>query len=174
MSSNSYAFDPTYYYRLFNNADPNSTLSSGAGRPGTVNMTAQRSLSSENWQLFHQSDCYFLRNYDYGPDWQLGLTKESRSVPVLLPRSGDLGQQWTLSQWSDGTWSFKSRLLGDNAVLNLSLGNIVPGMDTSESGSHWNIEINVSAGQITDSNMLSSVGNLQVRNYLQLKSHERQ
>jgi len=161
MSSKS-PLDDTYYYRFFNNVDQNNTMSSGASRPKYINMTAQGSLSSENWQLFPQSGRYFLRNYDYGGEWQLGLTTQSLIIPSMLPRSGDLGQQWILNQWSDGTWSLKNELAGNDSFLSLTYAATVPAMDTNSDGSHWNIEINVSAGQITNSDMLSSVGNLQV------------
>jgi hypothetical protein len=37
-------------------------------------MTQWGAYSSENWQLFFDSSIYFIRNYDYGADWQLGVT----------------------------------------------------------------------------------------------------
>ena len=128
-----------------------------------VNMTqAQVFSSSENWQLYSQSDVYFIRNYDTGSQLQLGLTTDSRVIPQLLSRSGDLGQQWLLSPRQDGTWRVTNALLGNQLALGIAPANTIPGMDTSEDDGHWTIGINISAGNITDSAMLSSVTNVQV------------
>ena len=129
----------------------------------SVNMTqAQTFTSSENWQIYSQSGRYFIRNYDAGSQVQLGLTTTSRTVPQLLPRSGDLGQQWFLTLRQDGTWRVSNALVGNQTSLGVSTGNTVPGMDTNENDGHWNIGINISAGDISDSGMLSDVQNVQV------------
>jgi hypothetical protein len=70
-------FDLTAYYRLSNDATgAGLTLSLGLRSlpPPTLQMTPWGAYSSENWQLFFDSSIYFIRNYDYGADWQLGVT----------------------------------------------------------------------------------------------------
>ncbi|KAF2192707.1 hypothetical protein K469DRAFT_317429 [Zopfia rhizophila CBS 207.26] len=158
-------FDPRSFYTFHNDMSPNNTLSSGLQRSaqGAVNMTvAQTFSSSENWQLYLQQGRYFIRNYDYGGDWQLGLTESSRSMPRLLPRSGELGQQWTLTRQSDGTWRFTNGLLGNSSTLGLSQGNTVPGMQPSERGADWDILINPSAGEPKDPQMFVDVKSIEV------------
>jgi hypothetical protein len=53
--------------------------------------TPPGSYSSENWQLFFQDGVYFIRNYDWGADWQLGVNSTDRSVPQMLEAAGLLG-----------------------------------------------------------------------------------
>lgn len=159
-------FNPKFYYRFFNNEFTGNSINAGM-TPAfntTVNMTAEGvSYSSENWQIFSQSDVYFIRNYDTGPDLQLGLTDDSPVVPRLLNTSGDLGQQWMLEQWSDGTWRITNLLMGNATALGIAgAGATIPAMDSSEGDEHWNVSINVSAGEITDSKMLSNVTHVQV------------
>ncbi|KAF2476434.1 uncharacterized protein BDR25DRAFT_339442 [Lindgomyces ingoldianus] len=158
-------FDPKSYYTFHNDVSPNNTLSSGLQQntKGAVNMTIQQVFSSsENWQLYLQQGRYFIRNYDYGGGYQLGLEETSPSVPRLLPRSGALGQQWSLTRQDDGTWKFTNGLLGNNSALALSTGNTVPGMQPSEKGTHWSIEINVSAKQPKDPEMYTDVKGFEV------------
>lgn len=166
MASSTSPFDSTRWYRFFNTAaGPNFTLSSGISHDPNdpINMTTVSvSGSSENWQLFFQSGIYFIRNFDYNI-MQLGLSASDSSVPHLMYPAGDLGQQWTISQWPDGNWKIQNEMLGSLPILGLSPGNTIPAMDPSGTGSHWNISINPSAGQITESAMLSPLPNIAVR-----------
>jgi hypothetical protein len=158
-------FDPKSYFRFSNDVFPNNTMSTGQQYTveTPVNATTLGSTSSENWQLYRQAGLYFIRNYNGGSNLQLGLTKESRIVPEMLPRSGDLGQQWLISRREDGSWRIANGLVGNGSVLSLSVGNTVPGMDTSEVSGHWQISINLSAGEVTDPQMLTDVDNVEVR-----------
>ncbi|ORY19849.1 hypothetical protein BCR34DRAFT_595295 [Clohesyomyces aquaticus] len=159
------AFDPKSYYRFSNDVYPNNTLSSGVGQnaDGAINMTVVGIFSSsENWQLYPQGGRWFIRNYDYGGSFQLGLDPKAPSVPKLLPRSGTVGQQWTLSRQNDGTFMFTNGLLGNSSSLGLSKGNTIPGMQPSTQGTHWTIDINVSAKQPVDPDMYVDVENFQV------------
>lgn len=164
------SFDPTRWYRFSNTeTGPNITLSSGIDRStnGVINMTIiQTYSSSENWQLLFQSGIYFIRNYDYGT-LQLGVSTSDSSLPSLMEPTGDLGQQWTISQRSDGNWKVQNELLGNVSTFGISDGNTVPGMEPSDTGGEWNISINLSAGQITDSVLLSSMSNIAVRPFCQ-------
>jgi hypothetical protein len=167
MSGNGVLFNPKAYYRFFNKNYPNNTMSTGLlspAPPGTpVNMTqAQNFCTCENWQIFYFAGRYFIRNYDTGSQLQLGLSADNTVVPQLLSRSGELGQQWALTQRSDSSWRITNALLGNQSALGLSPSNTIPGIDSSEDDGHWEISINVSAGQITDANMLSDVQNVQV------------
>jgi hypothetical protein len=104
MSPSLSPFDPKAYYRFSNAAYPYTGISTGfkyENTPPHLGLTPYGSRSSENWQIYRQRDnsgrsVYLIRNYDYGAALQLGLTEEVRAVPRLLPRSGDLGQQWRL------------------------------------------------------------------------------
>jgi hypothetical protein len=170
MASTTSSFDSTRWYRFSNTeTGPNITLSSGIDQStnGAINMTIIQSYSSsENWQLFFQSGIYFIRNYDYST-MQLGVSVSDTSLPSLMNPTGDLGQQWTISQRSDGNWKIQNELLGNVSTFGISAGNTVPGMEPSDTGSEWNISINLSAGQITDSALLSTMSNIAVRPFCQ-------
>jgi hypothetical protein len=166
-------FDPTAYYRLSNDATgAGLTLSLGLRSlpPPTPQMTQWGAYSSENWQLFFDSGIYFIRNYDYGADWQLGVTEDNRSdsEPSLLNSSGALGMQWNLSQWGDGTWALRNELLGSLPLFAVSVAgadgdDTVPAMNLDQTAAHWTADINISAGRISDSAMLSALPSIQVK-----------
>ncbi|KAF2643013.1 hypothetical protein P280DRAFT_242108 [Massarina eburnea CBS 473.64] len=160
-------FDENRYYR-FSNANglsPNNTISAGLHRDsnGAINMTKiSVTTSSENWQLYYQGGRYFIRNWDFGGDWQLGLTADSRSDPKMLKRSGAVGQQWTLAKSADGKgYLVTNGLLGNGSFLALSGINTVPAMQPSASGGLWDIQINPSAGSSAGT-MLQDVANFEV------------
>ncbi|KAF1354467.1 hypothetical protein EJ07DRAFT_182155 [Lizonia empirigonia] len=119
-------------------------------------------LSSENWQLFYQQGCYFIRNRDF-PSLQLGLTQDDRTIPLLRERSGSLGQQWSITRDGEG-WQLMNGLLGNSSFLALAAENEVPGMSTSEQGSIWDIASNPSAGNPLDldKNGFGEVANFEV------------
>ncbi|KAF2203141.1 hypothetical protein GQ43DRAFT_282689 [Delitschia confertaspora ATCC 74209] len=132
-------FDSKAFYTLHNTLSPHKTISSGLNRStnGTINTTTEETYSSsENWQLFYQSGRYFLHNYDYGPEFQLGVTKDSWTVPRLIPRSGALGQQWNIERWDDGeeegkggsVWRLTNALVGEQQFLGLSEPNTCPAL----------------------------------------------
>jgi hypothetical protein len=160
-------FDSKHYYRFYNDVQPNKTISSGIQQSakGALNMTQSSSFSaSENWQLYYQGGRYFIRNYDYLGDWQLGVTAESRSEPKLVTRTGALGQQWTLARTSDGKgYTLTNGLLGNGSYLALSGKNLVPAMQPSTAGAVWDIQINQSAGSPKEgSNMFGDVPDFEV------------
>lgn len=165
MASQTSPFDSTRWYRFFNtDTGSNLTISSGQDQDtnGAINMTtAETFSSSENWQLFFQSGIFFIRNYDYNTE-QLGISSSSSSNPALTNPSGDLSQQWNLTQWSDGTWKVQNLMLGNAQILGLSPDNTVPSMEPSDVGGHWNISENPSAGQITLSALLNPLANIAV------------
>lgn len=114
----------------------NYTISAGLGKNsnGATNMTPMRTYSSsENWQLFPQKGVYFIRNWDYGSEFQLGLSFADQSAPKLYARSGALGQQWTLKQ-VDGGWTLVNGLLGNGSSLVLDVGATAPVMKSGTAG----------------------------------------
>ena len=137
------SFDSKMFYTLRNPNAPTGSLSSGiyTDTNGAINMTLDGSLSSENWQLFFQSGRYFIRNYDYGAKWQLGITEESRSIPKLYERSGSVSQQWRLLKVGDG-WHLVNELWGEGTVFALPRGWLVPAMRSEMDGATWNITSN--------------------------------
>jgi hypothetical protein len=137
------AFDSTSYYTLNNLNLPSYTLSAGVflDTNGATNITAYGTVSSENWQFFYQSGRYFIRNYDYGSKWQLGLTEDSRSTPKLYPRSGSLGQQWTLNKVNGG-WEMTNGLWGEGTMYALPKNWPLPAMRSEADGTVWNITSN--------------------------------
>ncbi|KAF2109292.1 hypothetical protein BDV96DRAFT_244394 [Lophiotrema nucula] len=159
------SFDPNSYYTFHNDVYPKNTISAGVEQSsnGVINMTQEQSFSSsENWQLYYQQGRYFIRNYDYGAGYQLGLDKASLSVPRLMQSSGELGQQWTLAKADGGLWKVTNGLLGNDTALGLSGHNTVPGMQPSEDGTSWSISLNPSAGAPQDKAMLKDVANFEV------------
>lgn len=100
------------------------------------------SNSTENWQIFYQEPIYLIRNYNYGARYQLGITEESQVQPALLPTSGNLTQQWNITQWGDGgkTYRLTNMWLGSEQMLSVVDGHDgtpIPVMTTAQSGSHW-------------------------------------
>lgn len=172
-------FSPSSYYRFSNANFPNTGISTGykhENTPPHLGLTPYGSRSSENWQIYRQRTSsgryiYFLRNYDYGAALQLGVTPEHRAVPRLLPRSGELGQQWSMDLGADGKWVLTNGLLGNASFLGVSGGGDrgeytrdVPSMNPSPDGSeHWTVLINVSAGEIREREALCDVQGLEVR-----------
>jgi hypothetical protein len=145
------SFDSKMFYTLNNLALPGYTLNAGwtDGNPqALVNVTKYRDYSSENWQLFYQSGRYFIRNYDYGAGWQLGLADGDKNAPKMYARSGSVAQQWTVKQ-VDGGWEIGNELLGSNSVLGMPKGWSLPAMRTGEKdGAVWNITSNPSAARL--------------------------
>jgi hypothetical protein len=145
-------FDPRMYYTLNNLVLPRFTLSAGYADPSSesasdfslrrINVTTSSAYSSENWQFFHQSGRYFIRNYDAGAVYQLGIEHRDSTGPQLLPRSGSINQQWTLNQ-VDGGWEMSNELLGSGSVLAMPRGWAIPIMNSRTDGAVWNITSNV-------------------------------
>ncbi|OJJ44479.1 hypothetical protein ASPZODRAFT_168743 [Penicilliopsis zonata CBS 506.65] len=161
-------FNSKYYYRFSNSGlGSNYTLSLGlkTDPPATPSMTTMGAYSSENWQIFYDDGVYFLRNYDWGDTYQMGLTAED-TIPEMLTPDAALGMQWNISDGSTtGTYILRNMLIGSTNVLSteaLSDGLIVPIMNTDETDDElWEIDINVSAGTITNDTMLSTYTSLQ-------------
>jgi hypothetical protein len=141
------ALSPNKYYILFN-----PTLKDEAGiqyalhagiylKPFGVVGIAPMSLSSQNWQLFPQGGRWFIRNYDYGPDYQLGLTTQGGGVPTLLRRSGSLGQQWSITP-TDGGYRLTNGLLGNGTALAVPSQVVDIAMQAASVGTIWNITAN--------------------------------
>jgi hypothetical protein len=137
------AFDSKMFYTLRNANAPKNALSAGiyTDTNGAINMTGFGAYSSENWQLFFQSGRYFIRNYDYGANWQLGITEESRSIPKLYKRSGSISQQWTINSVAGG-WELVNGLWGEGTVFALPKDWLIPAMRSEKDGEAWNITSN--------------------------------
>jgi hypothetical protein len=135
-------FDSKAWYRLSNdNNGANMSLSLGLSgdTPAAPNMDQAGAFSSENWQLFFQSGVYFLRNYDYGADWQLGVTQSDLSIPRMLRSSGVLGMQWAITQWPDGTLKLTNELLGGVPMFGVGADSTVPAMNANQKGAHCTV-----------------------------------
>lgn len=137
------AFNSREFYLLQNYNMPGYGLGAGVytNSNGEVKFGEAMSLSSENWQLFFQSGRYFIRNWDYGANWQLGLTEDSRSIPRLYPRSGSVGQQWTLNKVNGG-YEMINGLWGPGTTFALPQGWPMAAMRSEADGAVWNITNN--------------------------------
>ena len=170
MTTTNPPFDQRQYHRFSNAIHTGVTLSTGFKHqsPQLV-FTPSGSRSSENWQLFPQNGRYFIRNYDYGADVQLGLVDATSTVPQLLPRSGDLGQQWMLID-DNGNWRLINGLTWNADMLAVSNGHppaasggVYPEMKATRDGSEaWSVSVNLSAGGVRW-DMLVDVPDVQVR-----------
>ncbi|KAJ5619689.1 hypothetical protein N7510_003673 [Penicillium lagena] len=167
MSNNNNAFDPTYYYRFSNTAlGPNTTLAVGlpSEPPKVPGLDPIRTFTSENWQIFFDQGVYFIRNWDYNATYQLGLTSERPVTPQLLATGPDFGMQWNLTMGESG-WIMRNMLLGPVDMLGVdmsALSHTAPVMNTDLTGAEWSIDINTSAGRITDQAMLTVFSSLPV------------
>lgn len=164
--SNNNAFDPTYYYRFSNTAiGANTTLAIAPGDPpNTPKLYPIRSFTSENWQIFFDQGIYFIRNWNYHTTYQLGLTSEQSVTPQLLATGPGLGMQWNLTLGQSG-WIMRNMMLSPVDMLGLdmsALSHTVPVMNTDLIGAEWLIDINTSAGKITDQAMLKVFSSLPV------------
>ncbi|OAL05798.1 hypothetical protein IQ06DRAFT_289884 [Phaeosphaeriaceae sp. SRC1lsM3a] len=159
------AFNSREFYLLQNYNMPGYGLGAGVytNSNGEVKFGEAMSLSSENWQLFFQSGRYFIRNWDYGANWQLGLTEDSRSIPRLYPRSGSVGQQWTLNKVNGG-YEMINGLWGPGTTFALPQGWPMAAMRSEADGAVWNITNNPSAAVAKPivGDMLSKVEGFQV------------
>ena len=138
------AFDKTYFYILNSTALSGYTLSAGQAQDtkGNLGMTANAFSSSENWQLLSQGGRYFIRNFDYGAGFQLGLSETDRSTPKLYKTSGSILQQWSILQF-EGGYQLVNGLLGNGTTLNLrTSAGIPPIMQASSPGTTWTITRN--------------------------------
>ncbi|KAF2709853.1 hypothetical protein K504DRAFT_455512 [Pleomassaria siparia CBS 279.74] len=160
-------FASTGFYTFHNDNDKDNTLFSGLFRDagGNVSMAkAEVTSSSENWQLYYQQGRYFIRNYDYHGEYQLGLTAESLRIPRLYKRSGALGQQWSLNRKGDGKYTFTNGLLGNDSALALRKGSLIPTMQTSLSDASWDLVSNPNAGAPSqqDAAMMTDVEDFEI------------
>lgn len=136
-------FDSREFYTIKIPNIPGGGLNAGNSKDtnGGVRLDKVSKTSSENWQLFFQSGRYFIRNYDYGPRYQLGVTEEDRTSPRLYRTSGSVTQQWTLSKVNGG-WEIGNELWGAGARYTLPPDSAQPLMRMETDGSPWNITIN--------------------------------
>jgi hypothetical protein len=142
------AFDPRMFYTLQLASTPTYTLNTRAfqGTSHAPEFMLQRTQASENWQLFYQSGHYFIRNFDFGPQWQLGFAEGESSprTPLLLPQSGGIAQQWTLNK-VDGGWEIANELAGNGSRYALEGTGKVPSMlqtGYEKSDAIWSIVAN--------------------------------
>lgn len=112
------AFDPKMFYTLHHVNRPSSALSAGSFRDtiGIVEIIGQNNTSSENWQLFYRAGHYFIRNYDYGPGYQLAIaeSQDEQSLPLLFSSRSGKGHQWTLNK-VEGGWEMINELIGNGS-----------------------------------------------------------
>jgi hypothetical protein len=147
-------FDSTAYYRLSCDRYGQETLLSdgyNADAPDPL-FLGTTSYSSENWQIYFQDEVYFIRNFDYGANYQLAVSSTTDTQPQLLPTTGDLAQQWNITIWPDGTRKLVNMAVGEFQILGVSTNStdfIIPVMNTAEEGSHWTFDINSSAGEVS-------------------------
>ncbi|KAI1614319.1 hypothetical protein EDD36DRAFT_464163 [Exophiala viscosa] len=161
-------FNSSAYYRLYTDEYGIGTrLNDGIGpdAPNALEL-GEGSYSSENWQVFYQDEVYFIRNYDYGAEYQLALNSSDTTQPQLLPATGDLTQQWNITSWSDGTWKLVNIGVEQDqylSVTNTTTDQIIPAMNTDDEGSRWTFQINHSAGNASAEMLepLSSVATVQ-------------
>ena len=148
--------DPTAYYYISSDLYGLDVLLNDGYNPKSPKTLYLNNVihSSSNWQVFYQDSVYFLRNYDYGAQYQLGINQSnSATEPQLLLTSGDLSQQWNMTLWPDGTRKLTNMAIGEFQYLGVSNttgGTIIPAMNTAEQGSHWTFNINSSPGNTTD------------------------
>lgn len=168
-------FDSQSYYRFSNTQLSDATISSGISfsTNGAIDMTQLGSLSSENWQLWYQDGRYFIRNHDYGAQYQLGVNEGSPYVPLLLVASADLSQQWEVTSLSGGSYTLTNLLFatfnssgdisGQSQLALSSNGSIFLETTEDQSGAQWTIDINTSAGTPSAA-MLKNLTDIQVCN----------
>ncbi|RFU30396.1 hypothetical protein B7463_g5949, partial [Scytalidium lignicola] len=164
MSAN--LFDTAHYYRFFNTLDgSNFTLTLGVKTdppsPPTISPIRH---TSENWQVFFDSGVYFIRNYDWGSQYQLGLPDNNSFVPQMLPTGVDLGMQWIITNTENGTWVLRNQLLSQADVLGVdpnAVDKTLPIMNTDPDGGQWLVDLNLPAGSITSSAMLATFSSIQ-------------
>lgn len=130
----------------------------GADSPSTLFLRSGIGIfSSDNWQIFYQDPIFLIRNYDYGAGYQLGIAEDSPTLPALLPTSGELTQQWSMTLWDDGTYRLANMWLGSVQMLGVSAedNETIPVMNAAQNGSHWSFAINAGVATNVMDDMLS-------------------
>jgi hypothetical protein len=135
-------FDPRTFYTIRPTAIDDVALAMGLKTvsPAPLRLLPRNTTSSENWQIFPQGGSYFIRSYDYGSGYQLGLTSDSRYVPRLYARNGNLSQQWNILPVSGG-FELVNGLWGNSTFYSVT-GSGVLGMNGDDTGAVWNITRN--------------------------------
>lgn len=157
-------FQNNNYYRFFNPVRLNATLYINDRDGKKIDVKADPNTSAENWHLFEQEGRYFIRPYDKDDssyrEYQLGIVSKTQATPVLLKRSGDLGQQWFITKESDingdALYKIRNGLMGTQK-LSLTQGFGPPAMQDAGSGTLWSIEINASAGTPGTNDKIASI-----------------
>ncbi|CAI6332971.1 unnamed protein product [Periconia digitata] len=165
-------FDSHSWYIIFNKENrPGQTLRVVDGN-GAVGMGTFLTDGTENWQIYYQQQRWYIRTLakELGQqtwvEYQLGLTKESSTVPKMLKRDGSLGQQWTFTEVDDGNggllYKISNGLSGNKTCLSLPASNGTPGMQTSSGGALWDLQVNPGAGTPEHENFYRDVVDLEV------------
>lgn len=138
-------FSPRKYYRIGNINLPGAFLSANpiTTTGGTVSLSLNGSLSSENWQLFAQSGRYFIRNYDFGSSLQLGLSAPSQDIPRMSMSQGLIQQQWSITGTTGGYY-LANGLWGNDITLAIGT-QLDVNMRPNASANIWSITENASA-----------------------------
>ena len=134
-----------YYYLSSDLYGSNLLLSDGQNGGEPLSLT-NLTFSTSNWQIFYQDPVYLIRNYDSGAQLQLGIAEDSETLPELMIASGNLTQQWNITQWEDKTYRLTNMWLGSVQMLGVAQKNngIIPVMTATQNGSHWSFAINPS------------------------------
>lgn len=171
-------FDPRTFYTIRNPSLPFTQQSVAIGprqnSPGPLTITPYNTSSSENWQIFPQGGRYFIRNYDYGSGYQLGLTQDSRFVPRLYARTGNFSQQWSIMPVEGGFRLMNG--LWENGTYFGVTGSGTLGMSRDEDGAVWNVTRNESADKTgpKDVDMFNDVAGFEVSSPLPCEIEDRQ
>ena len=134
------------YYTITSDRYGSSIYLSDGTIYGNLSLT-NMSFGSNNWQIFYQDPIYLIRNWVYGSKLQLGIAASSPTIPTLMIASGNLTQQWSLTQWADGTYRLANIWLGSGQVLGVSHDTndeVIPRMTATQDESHWSLTINPS------------------------------
>lgn len=160
-------FNATSFYRLTNNATgADRSMSCGnVTIPRDVTVNTIGTTTSENWQFLYQDGVYFIRNMVYNTSYQLGVSQYLLSAPSMQKATTDLGQQWVIDSWGDGTYRFSNQLINSGATNITYMGvgmawNSVLMLNT-EAASSWMVAANPSVGAVPSA-MLQTYTSIQV------------
>ncbi|PGH21336.1 hypothetical protein AJ80_03387 [Polytolypa hystricis UAMH7299] len=127
-----------------------SIVPASAVPPRPIALNDYDIAATENWQFFFQDGVYFIRNFEYERDWQLGVTEDDKDLPRMLSSGSGLGMQWNITGWEgeNGRYKIENMLRRDDRVFGLDENDDdapKPTMTEEDEDAHWVIEINHSA-----------------------------
>ncbi|ORY15440.1 immune inhibitor A peptidase M6-domain-containing protein [Clohesyomyces aquaticus] len=111
-------------------------INDGAGNiEGRIQMAREANVSGQFWQIIpHPDSTYALRTMFLGPNRQLDVYGNDKTLPHLAQAGNYSGQIWSIKPWGDGTWHLENAYSGPNLYLDTMEGGSRVALNQSNVG----------------------------------------